>query len=164
MNPAKYLRSYAAGVASFWRLLGLGARGSFRRHDKTTVVICPPMKLPAEVGLDSDLHMESCSRWPELQSCSQSCMPQVQFSAEDLKDFAARYEGKKCASCGAALTRDDWYKTRLAVLETPTGVPKMLEVVRPSFFNIPETSDPICSACYGAKARIGQDSSPGSAA
>ncbi len=164
MNPAKYLRPYAAGVASFWRPFGLGARGILRRRGKTTVVICPTMTLPAEVGLDSDLHLESCSRWPEMQSCSQSCMPQVQFSAEDLDEFAARYEGKKCASCGAVLTRDDWYKSRLAVLETTTGVPKIPRVVRPSFFSIPGTSDPICSACYGAKMRIGQDSSPVEAA
>jgi len=107
LNPAKYLRPYAAGVASLWRLLSFGARGIFRRRDKATVVICPAMKLPAEVGLNPDLHMESCSRWPELQSCSQACMPQVQFSAEDLNEFAARYEDKKCGSCDAALTRDD---------------------------------------------------------
>jgi len=161
LNPAKYLRPYAAEVASFGRLLSLGARGILRRRAKTTVVICPAMKLPAEVELDPNLHMESCSRWPELQSCSQSCMPQIQFSAEDLDEFAARCEGKKCASCGAALTRDDWYKSRLAVLETTTGVPKIPGVGRPSFFNIPEISDPICSACYGAKAHIAQDSSPG---
>jgi len=160
LNPAKYLRPCAARVASFGRLLSLGSRGILRRRDKTTVVICPTMKLPAGVGLDSNLHMESCSRWPELQSCSQSCMPQVQFSAEDLNEFAARCEGRKCASCGAALTREDWYKSRLAVLETTTGVPKMPGVAHPSFFNIPEISDPICSACYGAKANTGQDSSP----
>jgi len=118
------------------------------------------MKLPAEVGLDPDLDMESCSRWPELQSCSQSCMPQVQFSAEDLNEFGARYEGKKCASCGAALTRDDWYQSRLAVLESTTGVPQIPVVARPSSFSIQETSDPICSACYGAQACIGPDPSP----
>ena len=160
LNPAKYLRPYAAEVASFGRLLSLGARGILRRRAKTTVVICPAMKLPAEVGLNPDLHMESCSRWPELQSCSQACMPQVQFSAEDLNEFAARYEDKKCGSCDAALTRDDWYQSRLAVLGTTTGVPRIPGVARPWSFSIQETSDRICSSCYGAKARIGQDSSP----
>ncbi len=152
MNPAKYLKPYTAGrMAAFLGFLSLSARGIFRRRDKTTVVICPTMKLPAEVGLDPELHMESCSRWQELQSCSQSCLPQVQFSAEDLNDFAAHYEGKKCSSCGTTLTRDDWYKSRLAVLETNTGVPKIPGVVRPSILSIPETGDPICSACYAAK-------------
>jgi hypothetical protein len=150
LNPAKYLRPYTAGIAAFSGFLSLGARGILRRRDKTTVVICPTAKLPAEVGLDPELRMESCSRWPELQSCSQSCLPQVQFSAEDLNDFAARYDGKKCSSCDTGLTRDDWYKSRLAVLETNTGVPKT-PGVRPSFFSTPETGDPICSACYAAK-------------
>ena len=148
MNPAKYMRPYAAAMAAF--LSSLGARGILRRRGKTTVVICPPMKLPAEVELGRDLRIGSCSRWPESLSCSQSCMPQAQFSAEDLNDFAARYKGKKCVSCGTALSRDDWYKSRLT-LEPNAGVPTIPGVVRPSLFN-PETSDPICSACYGAKA------------
>lgn len=151
LNPAKYLRPYTAGMAAFLGFLSLSARGILRRGDKTTVVICPTAKLPAAVGLDPELRMESCSRWPELQSCSQSCMPQVQFSAEDLNDFAARYDGKKCSSCGTPLTRDDWYKSRLAVLEINTGVPETPGVVPPSFFSAAESGDPICSGCYGAK-------------
>jgi hypothetical protein len=151
LNSAKQLRPYTAGIAAFLGFLSLSARGIFRRRDKTTVVICPTVKLPAEVGLDPKLRMESCSRWPELQNCSQSCMPQVEFSVEDLNDFTARYDGKKCSSCGTALSRDDWYKSRLAVLETNTGAPRISEVVRPSVASIPETRDPICSACYAAK-------------
>jgi len=151
LNPAKYLKPYVAGMAAFLGFLSVGVRGILRRRDKTTVVICPTMKVPAEVGLDPELRMESCSRWPELQNCSQSCMPQVQFSAEDLNDFAARYEGKKCSSCGTALTRDDWYKSRLAVLETNPEVSKIPGVDRPSILSDPETRDPICSACYAAK-------------
>lgn len=149
MNPAKYLRPYAAEAASFLRLLGFGAGGIIHGRDKTTVVICPVVKLPAQVEVDSELDMKSCSRLPELQMCGESCMRQVQFSAEDLKEFAARYEGKRCAWCGATLARDDWYNNRLEVHETNTGVPRMHEAVRPWFYSIPETNRPICSACYG---------------
>jgi hypothetical protein len=151
LNPAKHLKPYVAGMAAFLGFLSAGARGILRRRRKTTVVICPTMKLPADVGLDPELRMESCSRWPELQGCSQSCMPQVQFSAEDLSDFAAHYEGKKCSSCGTALTQDDWYKSRLSVLETDPGVSKIPGVDRPSMLSVPGTGDPICSACYAAK-------------
>jgi hypothetical protein len=150
LNPAKHLRPYTAGIAAFLGFLSLSARGIFRR-DKTTVVICPTVKLPAGVGLDPELRIESCSRWPELQDCSRSCLPQVQFSAEDLNDFAARYEGKTCSSCGAGLTRDDWYKSRLAVLETNTRVPEIPGVVRQSILSSPETGNPICSSCHVAK-------------
>jgi hypothetical protein len=151
LNPAKYLRPYTAGMAAFLGFLSLSARGILHRRDKTTVVICPTVKLPAEVGLDPALHMESCSRWPELQSCSQPCLPQVQFSAEDLNGFGARYEGKTCSSCGAGLTRDDWYESRLAALETNTRVPEIPGVDRPAILIIPETGDPICATCYAAK-------------
>jgi hypothetical protein len=149
LNPDNYPSPHTAGAAELLRLPGLGARGIIHRRDKTTVVICPAVELPAQVELDPDLHMKSCSRLPESQRCSESCMPQVQFSAEDLKNFAARYEGKRCASCGARLTRDDWYDSRLAIRETHTGVPRMHEAVRPWFYSIPETNRPICSVCYG---------------
>jgi len=153
LSRARHLRPYIAGVASFLRLLSLNPDGILRFRDKTTVVICPSMKLPAEVGIGPGLRMETCSRWLDSQTCSHSCMPQVQFSTEGAKDFAARYGGKTCAQCGSALTQDDWYKSRLAVLETNTGVPEVLGGVRPSFFSIPENRDPICSACYSAKVR-----------
>jgi hypothetical protein len=97
---------------------------------------------------DPDLHIKSCSRLAESQRCGESCMLQLQFSAEDLNDFAARYEGKRCACCGARLTRDDWYDNRLVMRETHTAVPRMHEAVRPWFYSIPETKRPICSACY----------------
>lgn len=106
----------AHNVRSLW----LGARAIFTGSHKTTVVICPMAELPAEVGLDPASRMASCSRWPESQACSQACMPQVKFSAEELKDFTARNESNKCA-CGEALTADDWYKNRLAVLDSKTA-------------------------------------------
>jgi hypothetical protein len=138
--------NFAQGMRFLW----LGARGILGRRDKTTVVICPTVELPAEVGLDPDRRMESCSRWPEVQDCGQSCLPQVQFSAEDLNAFATRYEGQRCISCGAGLTRDDWYQSRLAALETKAGMPEIPASVRSSF-SIPENRDPVCSACHDAQ-------------
>jgi hypothetical protein len=115
-----------------------GVASHFRAVRKTSVVICPTAQLPAEVGLDSDARMESCSRWPHLEGCSQTCTPQFQFSAEDLSEFAAKYEGKHCASCGKVLTRDDWYRSRLAIPTAHTATPD---------------ADPICFACNQAASR-----------
>src|ERR1700746_4202805 len=75
----------AGNIRSFWS----GARAILAGSHKTTVVICPTAELPAKVGLDSVERLESCSRWPELEGCSQACMPQVKFSAEDLEEFTA---------------------------------------------------------------------------
>src|ERR1700746_3238250 len=102
----------AGNMRSFWS----GTRAFFAASHKTTVVICPTAELPAQVRLHSVERLESCSRWPELQGCNQACLPQVKFSAEELVDFTARYEGEKCA-CGGVLTADDWYKSRLATLD-----------------------------------------------
>jgi hypothetical protein len=134
----------ATSVRSLWS----GARAIFAGSHKTTVVICPTAKLPAEVGIDPVDHLESCSRWPELQGCSQDCVPQVKFSAEDLQDFTARYEGKKCSSCGAVLTREDWYNSRLRALDpkaATTDIPEGRSRV------VSEEGAPVCSVCYRAK-------------
>jgi|SRR5271157_2884499 len=136
------------------RLVWLGTRGVLGRRDKTTVVVCPTVELPAEVRVTLDQGIESCSRWPALPGCNQGCTPQVQFSPDDLNDFAARYEGKKCASCGAVLTRDDWYKSRMAAPDAKTGALDLPRSVHPSFLSTPENGDPICSTCYGAKMGI----------
>ena len=126
-----YALAYIAGVMSFLVLAGYLVRKHLRAVKKATVV-CPTAQLPAEVRFHSDGHIESCSRLPSSEDCSQTCAPQLQFSADELSEFAAKYEGQNCTCCGTALTRDDWYKSRLAI---PTPVSKT-------------RAQPICFTCY----------------
>ena len=135
-------------LPQYARFPWLDARGILGGRAKATVVICPTSEMPAEVALDLNHGIESCSRWRKKHDCSQSCMRQLEFSDEDLDGFAARCEGKKCASCGAVLTRDDWYKSRLAALDTETGTLATPETLRPKLFSDPQNIDPICSTCY----------------
>ncbi len=108
----------------------------FRAATSTSVVVCPTAQLPANVRLRSDGSIESCSRRPQLEGCSQTCSPQLQFSADNLNEFVMKYEGKHCVSCGAVLTRDDWYKSRLTIpMKHPTTL----------------NTHPICSACSQAR-------------
>lgn len=137
-------------LAQNLRFLWSGVRGRLGRRGETAVVVCPTAAMPAEVGLDGDRRMESCSRWPKLKGCNESCMPQVHFSAEGVDDFTARYENKNCASCGALLTLDDWYKSRLAAVYTKTETPGAPMVVRSSSVEKPQDGDPMCSGCYAA--------------
>jgi hypothetical protein len=134
------------------RSLWSGAHAILAGSRKSTVVICPTAELPAKVGLGPVDRLDSCSRWPELESCSQACMPQVKFSAEELEDFTARYEGKKCALCGVVLTADDWYESRLAALDPKTPTTDVPGSLRTSF---PEDGAPMCSSCYRAKTHVG---------
>ena len=134
----------ARSVRSFWS----AARGMFRHDRKTTAVICPAVELPAEVALDSSQHVESCSRRPESEGCSEACMPQIQFSDDDLQDFIDRYEGKQCSSCGVVMTGEDWYRSRLAILKAETG---KLDRTGKSPSSFREQDAPICSTCYSAR-------------
>ena len=133
------------------RSLWLGTRGVFCGPQKSTVVICPTAELPAQVELDGVQRMGSCSRWPELEGCSQACMPQIRFSADDLREFTARYEGKPCTSCGVAIGGDDWYRSRLAApaeAERPD---------RPGSLSLSSLEDkaPICLDCHSATMHLG---------
>ncbi len=125
----------------------------FRRHlrgVKKTTVVCPATNLPAEVRSGGwDGRIDSCSRLPDTEQCSQSCAPQLQFSAEDLSEFTAKYEGRNCASCGSALTKDDWYKSRLATAIVDTGA----SATHPTSSSSPVSktrAQPICFTCYQA--------------
>lgn len=133
-----------SSVRSFWS----GARRIFGGPQKTTVVICPTAELPAMVALDPVQGVESCSRWPEFEQCTQRCMAQVQFSADDLQEFLERYEGRNCASCGAVLTAGDWYNSRMAAVEAETATP---EIPRANGGSFSEYGAPICSSCFRAK-------------
>jgi hypothetical protein len=114
-------------------------------------VICPPAELLAELGLDRDQRIDTCSRWPERAGCNQTCGPQVQFSAGDLSDFAAQCEGKNCSLCGAVLTRDDWYKSRLSALDANAVKADSPGTAVPLLPGDPDHRDPICAECYAAR-------------
>ncbi len=139
-------------LADYVKSVWSGARETGGRHEKTTVVVCPPLQMPAEIGLDRDNRMESCSRLPESGECSESCMAQVQFSAEKATDFAARYEGKKCTSCGVALTQSDWYRNRLEIVKPRATT---ADSARSAHANVPGSDEQICAACFGLKRRAG---------
>jgi len=134
------------------RSLRSGARAIFAGARKATVVVCPTAELPARFELNPVHGMESCSRWPELEGCHQACMPQVEFSAEELEGFTARYEGKNCASCGVTLTGDDWYKNRLATLDPQTATPDRTQSLHPALH---QDRDPICSTCFRDQMQAG---------
>lgn len=144
--------SFASSARFIWSGVHRIFIGSDSRK-RMTVVICPTAQLPARVGLDVVNGMRSCSRWPERQDgCSEACLPQIQFSAEELKDFTARQEGKKCSSCGNELTADDWYRSRLAAFSSGKGSEKLVGTQRYSFS---EETAPVCSTCFDARISTG---------
>jgi len=119
-----------------------------RLRQKTSVVVCPTAKLPAEVKLDTNLRLESCSRWPEYGDCAQTCTSQIQFSPESLEGFVAIYEGRRCARCGAVLTAMDWYDNRLGALRSAGETPNPSKVPLTASVTPENKNSPVCSVCF----------------
>jgi hypothetical protein len=121
-----------------------------RLSQKRCVVMCPTAKLPAEVKLDTNLGLESCSRWSEYGDCAQTCAPQIEFSSESLEDFVAIYGGRRCACCGAVLTAQDWYNNRLAALRSAIEEPNPSRVLLTTSITLENQKLPACSVCFSA--------------
>ena len=121
-----------------------------RPSQKVCVVVCPEEKMPAEVKLDTSLGLESCSRWSEYGDCAQTCVPQLEFSSENLEDFVAIYGGRRCACCGAVLTAQDWYNNRLDALRITFEQSIQIKVLLPTSNIFDDKKLPVCSDCFSA--------------
>lgn len=117
---------------------------------KTSVVVCPEAALPAEVNLDANLHIESCSRWSEPGVCAQTCTPQIQFSSESLEDFVAIFGGRRCVCCDAVLSAQDWYNNRLGALRSTDDEPNPSRVLVTASITPEGKKRPVCSDCFSA--------------
>jgi hypothetical protein len=133
---------FSNGARSVWLVVRERLRGS----PKLTVVICPKAKLPAQVGTDAACRLHSCSRWTESEGCSQTCMPQIEFCAEELERFKSKCEGTKCMSCGVTLTAADWYNNRLMAVEPDNRINKGVLAT-----SLPNRNALICSKCFRAR-------------
>jgi hypothetical protein len=122
-----------------------------RRSQRTCVVVCPMAEMPAKVNLDTNLGLESCSRWPEYGDCAQTCTPQIQFSPESLEDFVAIYGGRRCACCGAVLMATDWYDNRLGALRSAGETPDPIRVPLATTIKPEDARSPVCAVCYSAR-------------
>jgi hypothetical protein len=146
---------YEAQLAFFHTCVGVYSRSDIasrvRKLSLSQTPCCqedkcfiPTAQLPAEVRLNSDAGIESCSRMPYPESCSQNCTSQLQFSPDNLSEFVEKHEGKKCASCGTNLTGEEWYKSRLTA-HTRIRERSPLPAAR-----ITTKALPVCFTCYQA--------------
>ncbi len=100
-------------------------RNLFRRapghSERRSVVVCPRERMPAAVALHPTNRLAACSRRGEQIPCGEECMPQLQYSGDELARFLQRNEGKSCSRCGAPISAKDWYGSRLAGLGARSG-------------------------------------------
>ena len=90
----------------------------------TRIVVCPETRQTVAVEVDArhaalgasrrrpQLRLESCTRWPERETCGQECLAQVEEAPEAcllLHILGDWYRGKTCAFCGR--TFEAWHQS-----------------------------------------------------
>ena len=149
-------------------LAGFGAIRTLRlwlRYHGAMRVECPETRHGAGVVVDArraaltvpgkaaDLHLSSCSRWPERAGCGQECLGQIAASPEDclVRNLLARwYAGKVCASCGAPFGEIQWGNRKPALVSADKVSVDWSQVRAESLEQTLDSASPICFACHMA--------------
>src|SRR3712207_4772229 len=131
------------------------------------VVVCPESRQYVAVEVDAldaaataaegetELRLNSCTRWPERADCDQDCVYQIANAPEDcavrvmLEEF---YEGRSCVLCRKPMTPPRWDEHKPALLpatdrrtfECRELPPEALPVVLDSYL-------PVCWDCHVAE-------------
>jgi hypothetical protein len=129
----------------------------------TRVITCPENGYAAAVKVDAlhaahwdaisgapDLHLRSCSRWPEKAGCGQECLAQIETSPEAclvttiVKDW---YRGKDCAICEREIGDIVWHERPAAV--RVGGLTREWKDVAPEELpGVFATGEPVCWTCH----------------
>ncbi|HUP45836.1 MAG TPA: hypothetical protein VM779_10020 [Thermoanaerobaculia bacterium] len=134
------------------------------RFRGTRLITCPDNLQAAAVKVDAvnaakwmaiagetDLHLSSCTRWPEMAGCAQECLRQIETSPEScrVKTVVSRwYDGKSCVYCGQPVEKIVWHE-RPAALRSPRGVSMEWKDVHPEELpNVFATHQPVCWRCH----------------
>jgi len=117
------------------------------------IITCPDNDQPAAVRVSvsgPDLHLRSCSRWPEMAGCAEDCLRQVEAAPHDclVRSIVARwYEGKSCHYCGDEIGAIVWHE-RPPALRLPDGTTREWKDIRseelPKLFAI---ASAVCWRC-----------------
>jgi hypothetical protein len=158
-----------------WTLLGMAAIGvaawllvngflkTWRLYHGVHVITCPENLAPAAVNVaafdaakwfavsgETDLHLRSCSRWPEMAGCDEVCLSQIESSPRACAMHTlvtSWYEGKQCHFCGRDIAEIVWHE-RPPALRTPDGVMREWKEIAPQ--DLPRVfaeAEPVCWAC-----------------
>lgn len=149
------------GIAAW--LLVSGFIRTWRLYRGVHVITCPENLEPAAVKVaafdaakwfavsgEKDLHLNRCSRWPEMADCDQACLRQIESSPEACAlhtIVASWYEGKVCHFCARPIGEIVWHE-RPPALRMQDGTMREWKDVAPQ--DLPKvfaTAEPVCWAC-----------------
>lgn len=145
-------------------LLLSGFFKTLRTYSGTRLITCPDNLEPAAVNVNAleaaklaavggstDLHLRTCSRWPEKAGCGQECVSQIEASPENTlvtTIVSHWFDGRQCSYCQEPIERIAWHERPAAVRIDgrltvewnelpPQDLPKALAV-----------GEPVCWSCH----------------
>jgi len=135
MNVWTFIGTLILAAAAFFFLFGFLT--TYLRYRRAFLITCPENYQPAGVKVDAIgagrwaalsgepyLHLNQCTRWPEMAGCDQACLAQLEHAPEACavrNIVSAWYEGKRCVYCKGAIENIAWHERPPAV-RTPDGV------------------------------------------
>lgn len=118
MTAAVYVLLIVVAAGALAVALSPLVKGWWKARGKR-LVTCPETQETAAVEIDPmdaafhaflatrELHLQSCTRWPEKAGCGQACMAQISEAPNGClvhNILAEWYEGKSCALCDKKLS------------------------------------------------------------
>jgi hypothetical protein len=139
---------------------------AFFRYRGTRLITCPETKMPAAVRIDkghaaastavgnTDLRLESCTRWPQREHCGQECLSQIAAAPDGclVRSLLVRwYDGAFCDICREPIGAIHWGDNK-PVLLAPDGKTREWDDIRPETLpTVLATHKPVCWSCHVAK-------------
>lgn len=102
----------------------------------------------------TDVHLKSCSRWPEKAGCGQPCLGDLQADPEthQVRSLVAKwFEDKKCVYCGKAIAPVSVFNPPPALLQLQNDTKKTTEwdaIPAEALPGIMEEALPVCWNCH----------------
>lgn len=161
MPAATYLLLIAIAAGALFLALGPLVQAYWKARGRR-LVTCPETREPVAVEIDPmdaafnvllktrEVHLKSCTRWPERAGCGQACMTQIETAPNGClvrSVLAEWYEGKPCSLCGKGLSVE--FGRHRPALMSPDRFTSDWSAVRVE--EIPEilaTYQPICWDCH----------------
>ena len=157
-----FLGLVVIGVAAW--LLVSGFLKTWRLYRGVHVITCTENLQPAAVNVaafdaakwfavsgETDLHLRTCSRWPEMAGCDQACLSQIQTAPQACAlhtIVTSWYEGKQCHFCARDIGKIVWHE-RPPALRMPDGTTREWKEVAPEELpHVFANAVPVCWACH----------------
>jgi len=156
------IASLIIGFAA-WVLIS-GFLKTWRLYHGVRVITCPENLRPAAVNVaafdaakwaalsgETDVHLKSCSRWPEMAGCDQACLTQITTAphACALQTIVSEwYEERSCHFCGRAIEDIVWHERSPALLMRDGRTREWKDVAPEDLQTVFTTADAVCWACH----------------